>query len=98
MISRRAIATRISCQLLASSADLRIGEGSDPKTPLDNSRYRLKIIFVAGINQSKEALDDSGCSTISFEVYQRLCVTGGRNLHRFLRIVRKIVYVKAYSK
>lgn len=59
---------RESNKCFTPSLNFSIGETSDPQAPFDDTLHGFELIFCAGINQTKETLDDTRCRTIALEV------------------------------
>jgi hypothetical protein len=55
----------------------------------------LKGILRAGINQPKQALDNGGCSSISFKIHKGFAFAGAGDLGWFLRVIGKVLDIEA---
>lgn len=86
-----------SLQTLAQCLNLIIRKRPNPKTSLYHARHGLQRVSVTRVNQTQKAFDNPGRCAVSLKVDQ--CIAVGSSVHVvwLLRIVRKVMDIKAFT-
>lgn len=84
--------TNISLDLLAPSLNLLFRKRSNPQAPFYDALHRFESVLGAGVDQTKQVLDNAGGRTVALKVDEKTA-SATRDLGWLLRIIREIMNV-----